>query len=273
MRTKHGLLDFMERNSVCIAAIQETWLAKQELHHLSSLSASYCAYGAAKIDYEDGLTSGRNSGGVAFIWNNSVHDLFLVNPVDLCDHWLVGLELIRKTDNARYLIVNVYLPYKCDDNRDTYMACVSRIQQVVEDANTTNIMICGDFNCDPRQNDFFAETLNSFCIDTGLLISDQLCLPNDAFTFVSDCWDTTSWIDHFLCSCDFHGLINNLTIDYGLTWSDHHPIIANLYLTLSPECSDFTQESVFHTSINWDTPGIKEDYFARSDIFSCMYFF
>ena len=115
-----------------------------------------------------------------------------MNPVDLCDHWLVGLELIRKTDNARYLIVNVYLPYKCDDNRDTYIACVSRLQQVVEDANTTNIMICGDFNCDPCRNDFFAETLNSFCIDTGLLISDQLCLPNDTFTFVSDCWDTTS---------------------------------------------------------------------------------
>ena len=164
-----------------------------------------------------------------------------MNPVDLCDHWLVGLELIRKTDNARYLIVNVYLPYKCDDNRDTYIACVSRLQQVVEDADTTNIMICGDFNGDPRQNDFFAETLNSFCIDTGLLISDQLCLPNDAFTFVSDCWDTTSWIDHFLCSCDFHGLMNNLTIDYGLTWSDHRPIIANLYLTLSPECSHIHQ--------------------------------
>ena len=77
MRTKHGLLDFMERNSVCIAAIQETWLAKQELHHLSSLSASYCANGTAKINYEDGLTSCRNLGGVAFIWNNSYMIAFL----------------------------------------------------------------------------------------------------------------------------------------------------------------------------------------------------
>jgi exonuclease III len=263
-RTKHGIYEFLKKENIDILAVQETWLAKQELCQLN-ISSSYCTFGAAKTDYEAGFTCGRNSGGVAFIWHNALHEKYFVKPVDLNEHWIIGLELIRKSDNIRYMFYNAYFPYRCDDNKDPYIACVSRLQQIVDDVNTTNILICGDFNCDPRNDDFFGKALASLCGDTKLLLSDQLLLPGDTFTYISDCWDSTSWLDHYLCSNDVHNLIKNMSVEYGLTWSDHRPIITTFDLTASPTCSSYTQEGAFHSKLNWDAPGVKEDYYATSD--------
>ena len=259
-RSKNGILNFLAESNIHVAAIQETWLAKQELDSLNSLSNSFNAFGISKINYENGLTVGRNSGGVAFLWSKQLHNEFIVDTLDFHDDWLAGLELIKKSDGAKYLLINAYLPYKCEDNKDAYTACISKLLQVVEDADTSNILLCGDFNCDPRQDDFFAQLLVNLCSDSGLVVSDNSFLPQDTFTFVSDCWSSTSWIDHILCSTDLHSIIQDIRIDYGQTWSDHRPIVASLNLQLSPSCANITQEESFFSSVNWDLPGFKENY-------------
>ena len=49
-------------------------------------------------------------------------------------------------------------------------------------------------------------------------------LVRDGFTYVSDAWSTTSWIDHFVCSQDAHEAISSIDICYDYVTSDHLPI-------------------------------------------------
>ena len=71
-------------------------------------------------------------------------------------------------------------------------------------------MILGDWNgdiCDP--NSQFARHLNLFCLDTGLVLSDELFLPSNTFTHMSERWHTTSLLDHCLSYGDGHNVIKS----------------------------------------------------------------
>ena len=69
----------------------------------------------------------------------------------------------------------------------------------------TCITIIGDWNADVSNDKHqFGNYLNQFCSDIGLIISSELKLPEDSFTYKSDSWHTTSWIDHCVSSKDGH---------------------------------------------------------------------
>ena len=45
----------------------------------------------------------------------------------------------------------------------------------------------------------------------------------DSFTYKSDSWHTTSWIDHCVSSKDDHDIIHDMEISYQESTGDHVP--------------------------------------------------
>ena len=60
---------------------------------------------------------------------------------------------------------------------------------------------------------------------------------NEGYTFVSDAWGTSSWLDHFLTTEDAHKAITQVSILYDMVSSDHKPIILNVSVNNMPQCS------------------------------------
>ena len=55
-------------NNYDIVALQETWLAKQELHMCNSLHDEFLSLGVASVDYSTGILQGRPFGGVSVFY-------------------------------------------------------------------------------------------------------------------------------------------------------------------------------------------------------------
>lgn len=256
--------DYLTANSLHILALQETWLAKQELHLLNAFE-NYDSFGVSKTDYESCLSVGRNSGGVAILWNRCLNSTFTIRPYDCGHDWLVGLDLTHKTTNVKYSIINVYLPYNSPENVDKYVECLGALQQIVEEMDTTRFMLCGDFNCDPRKTDAFGITLSSFLSDLQVSCLDMTELPQDTFTYVSDCWNTTSWLDHCVCTADLVEVVSDLSVDYGVTWSDHRPTILVLDCSSAPLVSKENQLSCVASRVNWNDQNVVSYYSYKSD--------
>ena len=87
--------------------------------------------------------------------------------------------------------INVYLPYCCESNTDTYLEYLGKLGELCEDIQHPNMCIIGDFNA--SNNNMFGPLLNSFCQDLNLTISDEAMLPKKSFTYVSDAHNTCSW--------------------------------------------------------------------------------
>ena len=170
------------------------------------------------------------------------------------------MNLLHRSSKARYLLLNVYLPYKCDVNLDEYIACMGTIQQIIEEAHTSNIMICGDFNCDPRIKDEYGKHLADFCEDTSLSMADLTLLNDNTFTYISDAWGTTSWIDHCVCSAEMMNIISNIEVNYGFVLSDHRPLSVVIECSKSPATEQVSHEAVFVCSARWNDTGFCNEF-------------
>ena len=84
-------------------------------------------------------------------------------------------------------------------NDDLFLKCLGFLSSTIEELDCTCITIIGDWNADvSNDNHQFGNYLNQFFSDIGLIISSELKLPEDSFTYKSDSWHTTSWIDDII---------------------------------------------------------------------------
>ena len=51
--------------------------------------------------------------------------------------------------------------------------------------------------------------MNQFC-DENNWMSGELLLPANTFTYLSERWDSTSWLDHCVSTIDSHDVIQNM---------------------------------------------------------------
>ena len=77
-------------------------------------------------------------------------------------------------------------------------------------------------------------TLNQFC-DENNWLSSELLLPANTFTYLSERWDSTSWLDHCVSTSDGHDVIQNINVLYSLCTSDHIPMCIDVSLELVPQ--------------------------------------
>lgn len=62
-----------------------------------------------------------------------------------------------------------------------------------------------------------------FCDDNNFILSSQLLLPADSYTYISEAWHTTSWLDHCISTADAHAVVKSIEILYESSVSDHVP--------------------------------------------------
>lgn len=248
-----------------IIAFQETWYSKQNLKLLNSLHSSYDGVGVAKIDESVDIIQGRFSGGVALMWRKELGKF--VRRIDLAVDWCVAIEL--QMESTKFVIFNIYLPYQCKDNEDDYLSCLGCIKTFMEDIDSTNFVIIGDWNANLGNSgtNIFQPFMSDFCSENQLILSSQLLLPDTTYTQVQlrEGNFYHSWLDHIVSSTDFHNSIENICVHYDMSDDDHIPVSISIQVDSLPKLSKYDND--FSGKINWD--GISDQnkklYYERTE--------
>ena len=132
-----------------VSLLQETWLAKQNQDTLATISDDFNWYGISNVDYGQGPIAGRPSGGTAILWNKLLSASFFSNA----NSSIIGVKVMLSQTNF-LSIINVYLPYCCNENTDRYIQYLSDLETMCCNQNNPNISIVGDFNAGPS-NSFY----------------------------------------------------------------------------------------------------------------------
>ena len=141
---------------------------------------------------------------------------------------------------------------------------------IINDLESEYILVMGHFNAhigaSPSR---FGKFLIDSCVDNNCVISSKVLLPHDSFTYISERWGTTSWLDHCISSEGIHDLISNVRIDYNLSSGDHIPLGLELNINQSVKRSRIEFPPNSTTSIIWRK--LKDDeivaYSNRLDVF------
>ena len=138
------------------------------------------------------------------------------------DTRIIGIEV--QSNDFTLLFLTVYLPYECDMYYDDYCFYLSKLQCIIDSANTPYIFILGDFNADIQSTSMFGAELIDFCDNNNLCFIDKEKLLPDSFTFVSQAHGTTSWLDHCITTASGKSITSNVSIIDDIVCSDHYPI-------------------------------------------------
>ena len=233
-------------NDSSFVCFQETFYTKQDLPFLNNLHSDFHGTGVTTTDNKDKIMHGHAPGGVAILWRTCFDNC--VKPLLFDFNWIVGIELT--IDHKKIVLLNFYLPYTHPDNEEEYLNCLGSIACILTELDCTCVMIVGDFNANISRG-LFGDHLVRFVKETGLSFSSKLFLPSDTFTFLSEAWDTTSWLDHCISSADGHSIINDIHIDYDGAISDHFPVYIDMSLEKVPSVVERTSSDEA-SRFDWD---------------------
>ena len=136
------------------------------------------------------------------------------------DSRILGIEL--QSNNFTLLFLTVYLPYECDKFYDDYCFYLSKLQCIIDSANTPYVFILGDFNADIQNTSIFGAELLDFCDNNTLCFLDKEFLPPDSFTYISQAHGTTSWLDHCITTTSGKSITSGVSIIDNIVCSDHY---------------------------------------------------
>ena len=174
------------------------------------------------INVKDKLIRGRPYGGVGLMWNKSLSHI--VNIVKYDCNRILGIELTANQHTI--LLICCYLPYECDMNYDDYCFYlqVDKFKCIIESASTSYVCILGDFSANIQSQSIFGTELIEFCDMNNLCFTDRMMLLPDAFTFVSQAHDTTSWLDRSITTSTRQTFVADVSIINSAVCSDHLPL-------------------------------------------------
>jgi exonuclease III len=229
--------------------LQETWLLPTDISMLQDIDSNFHAKGLSSVNVQKELLIGRPFGGIAVLWSKYLGNM--CKPVLYGDDSsIMGLELTISSE--KYLFINVYMPYSCADNQDEFVAGLSKIDSIVQSSDTPFIFVLGDFNADPTKDHLFGQELVDFCQDANLIITDVQCLKN-SYTFYSCPHNTTSWLDHAVCTPSAGQLVQSCRIHFDKISSDHFPLSLSININCIQASFNINQSSGnFVKCINWD---------------------
>ena len=177
------------------------------------------------MDLEDGVMTGRPHGGTAVLWRKAL----TAYPVSNVDKSIFEINI--RCQNNSIVIINVYFPYNSPSNVEAYIKYFGALQILCEAQQSSNLCIVGDFNA--NKGSTCGQFFNNFCKEQGYIISDRSILPSNTFTYLSDSYHTTSWLDHCISS-SVHKSIKNISVLYDYITSDHRPLSITFFCNLLP---------------------------------------
>ena len=247
-------------NHCSILCLQEIWFTKQELKQLNNLHKEFIGIGTTKYDETEGLCNAR--GGVAIMYKKNLAKYIKQFQTNL--DWCNAIEI--NIASRRVMIINVYMPYQCEQNRELYIQCLGALKSLIDDLPSTSFMIVGDWNANLKTggNSLFGRLMVEFCNDNNLIISDTMLLPESSYTYISESSESTTWLDHIVSSIDIQNAISNISIAYDATDADHIPMTMRIKLELTPVLSN--------SSVDIGNNKTKWDSFSNNDITNyCSY--
>ena len=207
-----------------IVMLQETWLYSDEFTKVSQISDTFQSFSLSSMTLDDKLLTGRPHGGLSIMWNKSLSNI--VKTIQYDDTRIIGMEM--QSNDFTLLFLTVYLPYECDMYYDDYCFYLSKLQCIIDSANTPYIFILGDFNVDIQSTSMFGAELIDFCDNNNLCFIDKEKLSPDSFTFVNQAHGTTSWLDHCITTASGKSITSNISIIDDIVCSDHYLICIDI---------------------------------------------
>ena len=216
-----------------IVCFQETFYTKQDLPFLNCISPYFHGVGTSTVDSESGIMRGHAPGGVAILWRSRFDKI--VKPVMFDLDWIVGIELLF--NDKKCVILNVYMPCETEGHEEKYLNNLGKITCILDEIDCTCIYLVGDWNADINGSTF-ADHLLNFIAESNLEFSSKEFLPENSFTFLSEAWNTTSWLDHCIATSDGHSSIESIEIDYDGAIADHFPICISIAVNDIPAITE-----------------------------------
>lgn len=210
-----------------IVLLQEHWLLPDELSYLSLIDPDFVAFGSSAVNVNETILMGRPYGGTAILCRHNF--VVGVKPINNMCSRITAIEVSVLINNVAttVLLASVYMPTDTgaatDEDFEFVCGCINAL---IVDSSASGYIFAGDFNFrfNSLRHQFILNCLSSHCV----MLADQQLLNADSFTYVSDCHNTTSWIDHILVN---RGLIQAVTkahVQYNVVSSDHRPLVFQL---------------------------------------------
>lgn len=249
-----------------ILCLQETFIAKQDLEKLNTLNENFLGVGESTTDLSKAIVRGRIPGGVAVLWDKKLDAV--IKPIRLDVDWCIGIQYTYKCNN--FVILNVYTPYESSENEVEYLNRLAFINAFIQDNSICSVYVVGDMNADINDsNSLFAKHLICFSEDNNFTLSSRVLLPADSYTYISEAWHSTSWLDHCFSTADGHAAIENMGIKYGVTIIDHIPLALTINIEELPSTvsNNNAISGNVSTKLDWSTLS-EEDllaYYTNTD--------
>jgi exonuclease III len=207
-----------------IIFVQEHWLMPTELVFLDSIHNDFISYSSSAVDTESDVLLGRPYGGTAILFRRNLSAC--IRPV-VCSNKRITAATLTIAINSTIssiLIASVYMPVNdASVNADCEFENVcGSLNALITDCNVSYFILCGDLNYkfdSPRQR-----VTELYLNDFHGISADRYYLDQNSFTYVSDCHDTVSWIDHVIVNEFIMPRLKNFTVLYDVVASDHRPL-------------------------------------------------
>ena len=245
-----------ENDVICL---QEILLCKSDLNILNDFNDDF--YNVAFVEDRESLdiNEGRPARGVAIFYRKSLSAY--VTPL-LIDDSVIGLVFSK--DNEKILLLNVYCP--CDkqtaDALHEYRCMLEKLRVVVLENSVNSVLLVGDFNADPNKGRFWNE-LNNFVQSLSLYVLND-SFPKDTFTYLCPARNSTSWLDHVVCSYRVIEKVSKLRVNYSGAIYDHFPICFDLSLEIN--VTHFSKELFYEKCVDWRKVKEKDKVYIRNKL-------
>lgn len=229
-----------------ILFLQELMLERRDLHVLNDLNVDFNHIAFVRDREAEGICEGRPVRGVAVFWRKELSPF--ISPVYIDDS-MIGILI--ESNAGKVLLLNVYLPcdFQNSDSLDKYKCALAALEVVIREQNVNQVVIAGDFNADPSKGRFW-KLLRNFTNSLCLQILDSL-FEKETFTYLCPTKDSTSWLDHIVCTENLVGRVQNAFIDYNISLFDHFPLYFTLdvVIEMSPILNSANDAS--NRYVNW----------------------
>ena len=240
------------------------------MHLLQNIHCEFYGDGISSIDTIGGILLGRPYIGVAVLWRKSL-DTF-VKVIKLEDETKL-MDFDIDFGIILYHILNVYMPFDCNDNMNDFMYYLYKIDTVFKNNHTVYNMVILDFISDLLRLSMFGRELCKFCDEKCYTIGDQKHLLENTFTFQSDAHDTVSWLDRAICSTAIFNKITSMNVLYSYLTSDYFVLSDKLDNVINEIPPDLCNDSydTFNKRVHWDrlTCDTLSTYTDLTDLY-CM---
>ncbi len=93
-----------------------------------------------------------------------------------------------------------------------------------------------------EMTDLLLTTICNILCGNDFVLSSQMRLPQDSYTYINEAHHTTSGLDHCFSSEDAHATIQKVDIKYNYGTTDHIPVVVTINIESLPKVTKNTND-------------------------------